>query len=291
MKRDSIANTFIVAGGLCIICSLLVSASAVLLRKTQEENVEVDRKRNILIVAGIADDKTDAATVDKLFKERIEDIIVDLETGENVTSEYGSPDEFDQAKAAKDEATNVDLKKAGINDIAKIKRRAKRSHVYLIKPEGSSSAGSSDPIGYVFPVRGYGLWSTMYGFLAVENDLQTVMGLTFYQQGETPGLGGEVQNKEWKAQWKGKKIYGTGEPTEDGLPEVELHVVKGQAADPNLEHKVDGLSGATITSNGVSNLLKYWMGPNGFGNFVSKQRGDSVEGQANSSISDGDLNG
>lgn len=285
MKRDSIANTFIVAGGLCIVCSLLVSASAVFLRNQQQKNIELDRKRNILIAAGIADARTDGETVERLFKDRIDDIIVDLETGEDVTSEYNDPSDFDQAKASKDPDTNKVLDKS--EDIASIKRRANRSHVYLVKDE----SGSSEPIGYVFPVRGYGLWSTLYGFLAVERDMQTVTGLTFYQHGETPGLGGEVDNPNWKKLWIGKKIYDADDGSAEDLPEVQLEVVKGAAAEPNLEYKVDGLSGATITSVGVSNLLKYWMGPDGFGNYVNKNRDNSVGGQANSSARDGDLNG
>ncbi len=99
------------------------------------------------------------------------------------------------------------------------------------------------------------------GYLALEPDFETVAGLTFYEHKETPGLGGEVENKTWKAQWDGKKVY-KGE-------DVELHVVKGAA---DNEYEIDGLSGATITSNGVTNMIKYWMGPNGFQAFMEQQK-------------------
>ncbi len=112
----------------------------------------------------------------------------------------------------------------------------------------------------VLPVHGYGLWSTLYGFLALEGDGNTVAGITFYEHGETAGLGGEVDNPAWKALWPGKAIY-----ADDGR--VALKVVKG-AVNPKAagaEHQVDGLSGATLTSRGVENLVSYWMGDAGYG--------------------------
>jgi Na+-transporting NADH:ubiquinone oxidoreductase subunit C len=102
----------------------------------------------------------------------------------------------------------------------------------------------------------------MYGFIALEKDLQTVSGLTFYEQKETPGLGGEVENPQWKKQWAGKKVF-------DAEGKVALQVVKGSAEG---EYGVDGLSGATITSNGVTNLVHYWLGPSAFGPFIENQR-------------------
>jgi Na+-transporting NADH:ubiquinone oxidoreductase subunit C len=116
----------------------------------------------------------------------------------------------------------------------------------------------------ILPVRGYGLWSTMSGFVALDKDLNTVLGFGFYDQKETPGLGGEVDNPKWKQLWIGKKIY-----SESG--EVEISVVKGHVDDatPDAGYKVDGLSGATLTSNGVSNLMKFWMGDKGYKPFLT----------------------
>lgn len=282
MKRDSIANTFVVAGGLCIVCSLLVSGAAVMLRPLQEGNVEADKKRNILIAAGLMEPEKVAGLskdeLDKFFKERIDDLVVDLETGEIVTDDPEKANAFDQNKAAKTEGEHKPLDNK--EDIAGIKRRENQSHVYRYKDENGKV------LGYVFPVRGYGLWSTLYGYLAVQADLETIQGLTFYQHGETPGLGGEVDNPKWKATWNGKKIYGDAD--DEGVRPVEIQVVRGIASG---EYEVDGLSGATITSTGVSNLLKYWLGPDGFRPFIDQIQEGSSSSQANATIQGGGSNG
>src|SRR5690606_17188592 len=114
------------------------------------------------------------------------------------------------------------------------------AEVYLV----NDAQGQLERI--ILPVHGYGLWSTLYGFMALESDLNTVVGLGFAEHGETPGLGGEVDNPSWKAKWPGKKVYKDGE--------VELGLIKG-TVDPssaNADWQVDGLSGATLTSNEVS---------------------------------------
>ena len=117
----------------------------------------------------------------------------------------------------------------------------------------------------ILPVRGYGLWGTLYGFLALESDLKTIIGLEFYQHKETPGLGAEVDNPRWKALWAGKKIS-----SETG--EILISVIKG-SVDKNskaAQHQVDGLSGATITGNGVTNLLSFWLGELGYGPYMKE---------------------
>jgi Na+-transporting NADH:ubiquinone oxidoreductase subunit C len=117
----------------------------------------------------------------------------------------------------------------------------------------------------VLPVEGKGLWSTLYGFLALDADLNTIRGLTFYQHGETPGLGGEVDNRTWKALWPGRKAY------KDDVPVIA--VVRGRAGPPSEDpYKVDGLSGATITSRGVTHLVQFWLGENGFEPYIDRLR-------------------
>ena len=115
----------------------------------------------------------------------------------------------------------------------------------------------------ILPVRGYGLWGTMKGYLAIESDLKTIIGLEFFDDKETPGLGGEINNPRWKAIWKGKEIY-----SDSG--EVVISVIKGSVDKTNDEsiYQVDGLSGATITSNGVTNLLSFWLGDMGYGPLI-----------------------
>ncbi|KZY21873.1 NADH:ubiquinone reductase (Na(+)-transporting) subunit C, partial [Alcanivorax sp. HI0035] len=174
------------------------------------------------------------------------------------------PESYDQRKAAKDPQRSERL--SGKEDIAGIKSQAKVAEVFLARGDDGELSR------IILPVHGYGLWSTLYGFLALEPDANTVSGLGFYEHGETPGLGGEVDNPKWKALWEGKKLYG-----EQG--EVEIQVVKGSvdSKTPNAEHKVDGLAGATLTSNGVSNLLRFWVGENGFGPYLKRmQNGEAV---------------
>ncbi len=252
LNNDSLEKTVAVALALCLVCAVLVSLATVALRPLQNYNKALDMKRNILDVAGLLDEGTD---IDQAFKERIEAKLVDLATGEYVD---GNVDEYDQRKAAKDPAQNeaIPVEK----DIASIRVKAKVAKVFLVK--------NGDQLqSIILPVNGYGLWSTMYGFLALEADGQTVQSINLYDQGETPGLGGEVVNPNWRALWKGKKVY-----NESG--EVALTLVKGTVDTSRADsvYKVDGLAGATLTSRGVSNLIQYWMGDEGFAAYLNTIR-------------------
>ncbi len=252
MQRDSMQNTFIVATSVCVFWSVLVSTAAVMLRPLQEANKVEERKRNILLAAGLYDENQ---PLDELFKQ-VDAKIVDLETGEYKTDL--DPEQFDQRASAKDPELSKAIE-AGI-DKAKIKRREKYSFVYLVEKDGK-------PDQVVLPINGKGLWSTLYGFISLGADMRTIRGITFYEHGETPGLGGEVDNDRWKAQWNGKFAF-----DEDG--EVKIEVIRG-TVDPGQEtaaYQIDGLAGATITARGVSNLVQYWLGDDGFGAFLVKQR-------------------
>jgi len=243
MARESVNKTVMVAIVLAAVCSLLVSGAAIGLRPLQEANKIRDRKKNILIVAGLYDAK---ASVEESY-EQIEQRIVDLATGEYVAEDKLDPANFDQRAAAKDPQMSVSI--PAEKDLAGIGRREKYSLVYLVKKDDKL-----DQI--ILPIDGKGLWSTLYGFLAISGDLNTVKGVTFYEHAETPGLGGEIDNPAWKAKWAGKKLY-------DEKGSLQLHVVKGTAEQSN-PHQVDGISGATLTANGVTNQVKYWLGDDGF---------------------------
>ncbi|OAI14372.1 NADH:ubiquinone reductase (Na(+)-transporting) subunit C [Methylomonas lenta] len=251
LSNDSLEKTVAVALALCLVCAVLVSLATVALRPLQNYNKALDMKKNILDVAGLLADDTD---IDGAFKERIEAKIVDLKTGDYVDNI--DADEYDQRKAAKDPAQNevIPVEK----DIASIRFKAKYAKIFLVK--------NGDQLqSIILPVNGYGLWSTMYGFMALDADGQTVQSINLYDQGETPGLGGEVVNPNWRALWKGKKVY-----SENG--EVALGLVKGtvDTSRPDAVYKVDGLAGATLTSRGVSNLVQYWMGAEGFAPYLNK---------------------
>lgn len=243
MANDSISKTFGVALALCIICAVVVSSAAVILRPTQEVNKLLDLKTNILASAGLL---REGVSIETQF-EQISTRVVDLNTGR--FTDAVDPASYDQRKASKDPAMSVALDPK--QDPAKIKRRANYATVYLVE-------GQQGIEKIILPVKGYGLWSTLYGFLALEADLQTVAGIGFYEHTETPGLGGEVDNPKWKASWIGKQAYNQGE--------LVINVLKGKAdmSRAGSESQIDGLAGATLTTRGVDNLVRYWLGDEGF---------------------------
>ena len=256
MARESVSKTFVVAIVLAALCSLLVSGAAIGLRPLKEANKIRDRKKNILMVAGLYDA---AAPVEESFKQ-VEARIADLETGEFVSEDQQlDPETYDQRAAAKDPELSVKIPPE--KDLAGIGRREKYSLVYLLKKDDKLEQ-------VILPIDGKGLWSTLYGFLALEGDLNTVKGITFYEHAETPGLGGEIENPDWTAKWSGKKIY-------DEQGSVQFHIAKG-AADKNNPHQVDGLSGATLTVNGVTSLIKYWLGEDGFKKLLEQMKAEGA---------------
>lgn len=270
LPNDSFKKTLVVALALCLVGAILVSGSAVALKPLQQVNKSKDERVNILDVAGLLEPGID---VDKAFGD-IETKIIDLATGDY--DETIDPKTFDQWKAAKDPVLGEAIPPD--KDKANIKRRPKYAKVYLVKQDGRVKS-------VILPVNGYGLWSTMYGFIALESDGQTVVGLNLYDQAETPGLGGEVVNPKWKALWHGKKVYNFGGKamhesnlSEKGqsieIGEVALGLVKGSVdpTKPGAEYQVDALAGATLTSRGVSNLVQYWMGQEGYGIYLAKFR-------------------
>ncbi|ODS24621.1 Na(+)-translocating NADH-quinone reductase subunit C [Candidatus Endobugula sertula] len=254
-SNDSIQKIFTVAFLLCIVCSIIVSTAAVMLKPAQIENKSRDFKINILKAGGLY---KEGESINEQFS-RITTKLVDLESGHY--TDAVDVNTYDQRKASKDPRLSDPLSSA--DDIAKISNREKYAKVYLVQ-EGDNVKK------VILPIKGYGLWSTLYGFISLNADLNTVSGLTFYEHGETPGLGGEVDNPNWKKLWSGKKVY-----TDDT---VALTVIKGKVSSttPNPEYKIDGLSGATLTTRGVDNLVKFWMGNMGYSKFLNNlKRGEA----------------
>ena len=256
--KDGLRNVLLVAVGVCLVCSIVVSTAAVMLKPQQLINQELDEKQNILRAAGMlpADADVDAQGrgVDELFAE-FAALAVDLDSGEILQSIDAAS--LDPIRAAK----NIELSRAlsEDEDVAVLGRRENVSVVYIRRDE----AGGLDKV--VIPVRGYGLWGTLFGYLAVEGDLNTVAGLGFYSHKETPGLGGEVDNPRWRAQWPGVSLFDA-----QGMPAVSL--VKSRSAPDNAaaRHEVDALAGATLTSRGVANLVEFWTSDLGFGAFFKQ---------------------
>ncbi len=258
MGKEPAAKPFYSVLVLAFVCSALVAGAAVGLRPLQEANRQLDQKKNILRAADLYDKNK---PVDTLFS-IIETRIIKLTTGEFIPESQVSPESYDQLKAAlsSDFGRSLDKK----DDIAGLGRLEKYSLVYLVR-DGDKT------VQVILPVRGKGLWSTMYGYVSLDADLRTIRGISFYEHGETPGLGGEIDNKKWQAGWQGKKMYNPSNT-------IALQVVKGKAptTGDNAQYRIDGLSGATMTADGVNDLMHFWFGEHGYKPFLGhlKSKGE-----------------
>ncbi len=247
--------TFLFAGAVCIVCAILVSSSAVSLSQRQKDNAALDKQRNVLVAAGLAgtEESLSREEIQQRF-EAVRPIVVELETGE--IAEGVDAASFDQRRATADPETS---REAPPNP-SRVRRLPRHALVYQVLGEGRNVTM------LVLPIEGYGLWSTLYGFIALDADTKTIRGLTYYDHKETPGLGGEVDNPRWKSLWPGRIAY-----DKDWKPQIT--VIKGKAGSPEDDPgRVDGLSGATITSRGVTSMLRFWLGEAGFAPFLRKFR-------------------
>jgi Na+-transporting NADH:ubiquinone oxidoreductase subunit C len=261
MGNDSIKKVLIVSFSLCIFCSVLVSGAAIFLKEKQQLNKIMDVKRNLLIASGVLGPSVTNEKEILAAYTKVTELAVDLSTGEIVDGV--NVESLDTRKLAKTAGENIVLSSG--DDIAKIKTISKISKVYLVRND------LNEVEKIVLPVHGKGLWSTLYGFLALAPDTKTIKGLGFYEHGETPGLGGEVDNPRWKKNWANKVVL-------DDNFDPQIVIVKGQV-DHKLDannNKIDGLSGATITSNGVQALVNFWVSGNGYGPFLAKYRKGEV---------------
>ncbi|PIE45589.1 MAG: Na(+)-translocating NADH-quinone reductase subunit C [Gammaproteobacteria bacterium] len=247
-NKDSTAHILKISIILSLVCATLVSLAAVGLKPIQDANAAKEKKLNILVAAGVYEE---GKSIDELFDKNIVASAIELSTGE-VTDAIDAKT-FNEVKAAKDPKTGSVLK----DDPAKIGSVAKYATVYQLK--------KGDKVERVIlPIRGYGLWGTMYGFLAVNTDGKTIEGLTFYDQKETPGLGAEILNPAWQAKWVGKKPYSAGDQ-----PAVRL--VKSISANPDVaQRQIDSLAGATLTSRGVEKTINFWLGDKGYGPYLKR---------------------
>jgi Na+-transporting NADH:ubiquinone oxidoreductase subunit C len=253
-KLDSTRYTVLFATGVSVVCALLVATAAVGLREKQEANAQLYKQKNVLLAASLAKpgQALSAGEVQKIFDQRITVRALDLQTGQLVPPDKFDIKGYDQRKARNDPA----LSRAAPSNEAKVARLPKVGTVYQVK------AGDGSVEQLVLPIEGMAMWGTVYGFLSIDRDGTTVRGLTFYEQKETPGLGGEISNPKWQALWVGRKAY-----DEKWAP--QLAVIKGQAGPPEKDpHHIDGLSGATITSNGITRVVQFWLSANGYAPYL-----------------------
>lgn len=251
--QNRVSYIIMFATAICVVCAVLVSSSAVLLKERQLENQALDKQFNVLLAAGLAspEERLTPEEIQQRF-ETVRAVVIDLQTGEVVEDAPIDIDTFSVQKAA----ASPDLGFVAPANSAGISRLSKYQVVYHVLDDDDSIHM------VIIPIKGYGLWSTLYGFLALDSDTTTIRGITYYDHKETPGLGGEVDNPRWKAAWEGRRAY-------DENWEPAITVIKGQAGPASsAPYQVDGLSGATITSRGVSNMMTFWLGDDGMGPYL-----------------------
>jgi len=258
-RLDSTGYTVMFATGVSVACALLVASAAVGLRDRQEVNAQLYKQKNVLLAASLVKpgQAVSSAEVQAIFDRSIRVRAVDLKTGQLLPEDKFDAKGYDQRKARNDPAQS---RAAPAND-AQVARLPNYGTVYQVQ-------GADQRVEQlVLPIEGMGMWGTVYGFLSLDRDGNTVRGLTFYEQKETPGLGGEIANPKWQALWVGRKAY-------DASWAPQLAVIKGQAGPPqNDPHHVDGLSGATITSNGITRVVRFWLSDQGYAPYLKTVRG------------------
>jgi len=249
MQQFSTKYTYIFSFGLCLICSILLSVAAVALKERQSANMQLDKQKSVLMACNMVKpgESVSPDQVRQMF-ETIEPVVIDF--GTDGVAEGVNPESFDPGAAPLViPPTNA----------AQIKEMPGQVQIFKVMKDGKVDM-------LVLPIFGKGLWGTLYGFLAVNEDTNTIEGITYYDHKETPGLGGEVDNPKWKNRWPHRQVY-------DKDWNVAIKVIKGHAGEPAGDpHSVDGLSGATITSRGVTNMLDFWLGEEGFGPYLKTFR-------------------
>ena len=257
MRKDSPIRALLTVMVTAVVCSFFVSSSVVLLRPIQLNNKLLQRSGNVLALTGLlpADGEIDDEVVLDLFK-GLDARVVNIDEAE-LDSEF-DPYTFDGRKAATDPELSIAV--PADEDIASLGRRSRYKTIYLVWKD-------SELDRVVLPIRGAGMWSMLYGYISLESDFNTIAGLMFYEQNETPGLGDQIAKPHWQDKWVGKKLY-------EDTDEVLFHVAEGPVAAgaSGAEYQVDALTGATITANAVTALVKYWFGPHGYGPLLQRLR-------------------
>ena len=266
MQNDGIKKIITVSLGVCLVCSIFVCSAAVFLKPMQTANKELDKIKNILVAGDLLKEGEDPV---EIYKAKIEAAIVEVATGEILPEEKYDDDlnveTYDIKVIEKHPKYGMEI--PADKDTPGIGKMPKFMIIYMVK----DADGGVEK--YILPLYGKGLWGTMYGFIAMDKDLMTVAGFTFYEHVETPGLGGEVDNAKWKGSWKGKKALAA-----DGT--ILINVIKGlvDKTRPEAISQIDGLSGSTLTTRGIDNLVKFWLGENGYAKFFAKLRKDGSNG-------------
>lgn len=250
LPNESPLKALLVTLAVCFVGSILVAGSAVLLRPLQIANKQQEQKARIAeIIAKLPDAEAHLRVGADL---RMEALVIDLDTGRPVSSVDAN--RYDQRRAARDPERSVTIPPR--RDLAQIKRRARFAIIYLVRQDGRLQL-------IILPVHGRGFGSTLYGYLGISGDTRVVVGLSFYEHGETPGLGALIDDPAWRAKWLGKMVW-----DDAGKPALGVAKSAVDPASPEARYLVDGLTGATWTTRGVTNLLRFWLGDDGFGRYL-----------------------
>ncbi|MCF6337066.1 MAG: Na(+)-translocating NADH-quinone reductase subunit C [Gammaproteobacteria bacterium] len=254
MSNDSPLKAILVVFIVALVCSIMVSVAAVSLRPYQLAHQIFNRAEHIVKLADLM-----PANTDTLSKKDLMDIflqldarVIDIDTGR--FEKNLNPLTFDQRKAAASLGHYVTI--PAEYDVAHLGRRSQFATIYLVW-DGEQIKR------IIFPIHGQGMWSTIYGYIALQADLNTIAAVTFYEQGETPGLGTQIQLPGWQSKWQGRQLW-------DGTGELRFRIATERVVPESMaaRYEVDGLSGATVTASGVTNLMHYWFGEHGFQPFL-----------------------
>jgi len=260
VNNESPLKAIIVVTATAFLCSILVTIAAVTLQPIQRAYQDLELNRAIVGISGLTERASELSDreIISLFRD-LEARIIDLDSGKFDTS-YNA-DTFDTRKAA----GNPELSTAipAQQDLAKLGRRSRLVTVYLVKD-------ATDLKRILLPIYGKGMWSTLYAFIALEPDLNTIVDITFYEQAETAGIGDLILRPDWQASWRGRKLY-----DESGTVRFQIGGAKIEPATLAAVYQVDSISGATVTVDAVTNLVRYWFGPHGFAPFLGAFRAEA----------------
>jgi Na+-transporting NADH:ubiquinone oxidoreductase subunit C len=250
--RESVIRTLVVALLVCGACAALISASVVLLRPIQQANQERDRRARVLAMVRATPGL--AQLVRDVEAEGLEARLVELVTGDFAASRPDAVWDVQQLARDRERCTPIPLERDDA-DVACVPFELPVHLVY----EGDTLRL------LILPVYGYGYVSTMWGYLALDGDLDTVRSLQFYEHEETPGLGAEIDAAHWRRQWQGKRLR-----DETGALRIRVSRDRVDPASPDFPYSVDGISGATRTGTAVTRVVRFWLGPDGYGPLLER---------------------
>ena len=253
MNNDSPQKALLVATLVAFVCSVLVSVAAVALKPVQLRNQLIERSRNIVALTGLVEPGSNLSD-DEILEavEQLDIRIVDIDTAAFDDSIDAAA--FDERSAANNPDLSTEIP-AG-EDVSSLGRRSKYAIVYLVW-------GDDGLDRLIMPIHGQGMWSTLYGYIALEGDLNTIAAVTFYEQAETAGLGDQITRPAWQARWAGRQIFDSG-----GNLRFKISTGRVEDGSSAARHEVDGLTGASVTGDSVTRIIAYWFGPHGYQPFL-----------------------